>query len=153
MPRTKSTGESSPTVRQRLLQGTLGLIESEGGDNLSVRRLAEASGRSTMCVYSCYGGRGALLDAAHRNAAAALLGDVADRGDPAGSLRDWLRSKGRLGLWLLTVTDPDEVTESRTALITALREVVDGPELAGIVGELVLGDVVSFPEPVEGRVT
>ena len=50
-------------VRERLNRGAISLIEREGCSSLGVRRLAQASDRTTMCVYTKFGSRGGLLTA------------------------------------------------------------------------------------------
>lgn len=68
--RAEQGGVAAPTVREKLRAGVLALLEESGTADLSVRRIAAASGRSTMCVYSTYGGIGPLLDAVYEDAAA-----------------------------------------------------------------------------------
>ncbi|PRY59030.1 TetR/AcrR family transcriptional regulator [Glycomyces artemisiae] len=70
----------SPTVAEQLVAGSRDLIASEGTGDLSVRRLTEASGRSTMCVYSHFGNRKRLLAEVYRSCAADLTGALAAAG-------------------------------------------------------------------------
>lgn len=71
--KTRVRSESAtPTVRERLRSGVLALLEESGTADLSVRRIAAASGRSTMSVYSTFGGIGPLLDTVYEDAAALL---------------------------------------------------------------------------------
>lgn len=152
MPRSSAAEESSPTVTRRLLTGTLDLIGSDGGANLSVRRLAEASGRSTMCVYTYFGGRGSLLAAAHKEAGQELLDAVeahagAGRGQAAA---EWMNERPQLALWLFTVTDPPEVAACRAELTVRMRAALDGQagtmRLGEMVGLLVLDGHVAIDE-------
>lgn len=153
MPRSSAAEESSPTVTRRLLTGTLDLIGHDGGANLSVRRLAEASGRSTMCVYTYFGGRGSLLAAAHKEAGQELLDAVG--GHEPGAARvhaaaDWMNAHPRLALWLFTVADPPEVAASRAELTARARAALDGQvgtmRLGEMVGLLVLDGHVAIDE-------
>jgi hypothetical protein len=61
---------SSPSVAEQLVRGGRELISREGVGDLSVRRLVEAAGRSTMCVYS-------LLAEVYRSCADDLLTGLA----------------------------------------------------------------------------
>ncbi|MDA1359599.1 TetR family transcriptional regulator [Glycomyces luteolus] len=58
---------SSLTVSEQLVHGGRELISREGTGDLSVRRLVEAAGRSTMCVYSHFGSRKRLLAEVYRS--------------------------------------------------------------------------------------
>ncbi|MFD6142979.1 TetR/AcrR family transcriptional regulator [Promicromonospora sp. NPDC060271] len=153
MPRSSAAAESSPTVTRRLLTGTLELIGSDGGTNLSVRRLAEASGRSTMCVYTYFGGRGSLLAAAHKEASQELL-DAVGGHEPgparAHAAAAWMNARPLLALWLFTVTDPPEVAACRTELTARARAALDGQpgtmRLGEMVGQLVLDGHVAVDE-------
>ena len=62
-----------PSVREQLVRGTLKLITDEGPSDLSVRRLAQASDRTTMCIYTKFSSRRGLLDAAYARAADELV--------------------------------------------------------------------------------
>ena len=64
---------SSPSVAEQLVLGGRELISREGVGDLSVRRLVEAAGRSTMCVYSHFGNRKRLLAEVYRSCADELL--------------------------------------------------------------------------------
>jgi AcrR family transcriptional regulator len=68
---------SSPTVAEQLVLGGRDLISREGVGDLSVRRLVEAAGRSTMCVYSHFGNRKRLLAEVYRSCADDLLAALA----------------------------------------------------------------------------
>lgn len=68
---------SAPTVAEQLVLGGRALIGSEGTADLSVRRLVEAAGRSTMCVYSHFGSRKRLLSEVYRSCADDLVAALA----------------------------------------------------------------------------
>lgn len=63
----------TPSVAEQLIAGGRDLIDREGAGDLSVRRLVEAAGRSTMCVYSHFGNRKRLLAEIYRSCADELL--------------------------------------------------------------------------------
>lgn len=91
--------EAAPagTVEKKLLDGTLALLEAEGVAALSVRKIAGASGRSTMCVYSHFGGLGPLLTALYGQAAGHLLRAVDGDPDSAPSRYvEWAREHPHL---------------------------------------------------------
>lgn len=66
-----------PDVREQLIEGALRLISTEGPADLSVRRLAQAGSRSTMCVYTKFTSRQGLLQAVYERAAGELLAELA----------------------------------------------------------------------------
>jgi len=149
MPRSSTSGESSPTVTERLLSGTLDLI-GRGGGSLSVRGLAEASGRSTMCVYTYFGGRGALLAAAHQEAGRELLETIGRHDEPlarAHAAATWMNEHPLLALWLFTVAEPADVTPHRSELATRARALLDRRD-----GAMGLGEMVGLLA-LDGRVT
>lgn len=82
-----TTTEETLFVREQLIRGGLGLIDADGTEALSVRRLAQAADRTTMCVYTKFGGRSGLLMAIFDRAARELLGSLGD--SPADDLRAW----------------------------------------------------------------
>jgi len=59
----QSTAEPSDDVAAALLSAARQIFESDGLPGLSVRRVAEAAGCTTMQVYSRYGGKDGLLQA------------------------------------------------------------------------------------------
>lgn len=73
-----------PIVRDQLIGGVREHIRAHGLANLTVRALAAAGGRSTMCVYTQFEGRRGLLTAAYQHLAGELLGAI-DSTDPARS--------------------------------------------------------------------
>jgi AcrR family transcriptional regulator len=61
-----------PDIRERLLTGAAEVLATDGVEGLTVRRVVEAAGRSTMCVYTKFGGRGGLMNAVYLQAADGL---------------------------------------------------------------------------------
>jgi AcrR family transcriptional regulator len=59
-------------VRERLVLGAFDVLAGDGVAGLTVRRIAEAAGRSTMCVYTKFGNRRSLLHEVYRRASAEL---------------------------------------------------------------------------------
>ncbi|WP_405056919.1 TetR/AcrR family transcriptional regulator [Kribbella sp. NBC_01505] len=70
-----------PDIRERLLSGAAEVLAADGVEGLTVRRVVEAAGRSTMCVYTKFGSRGGLMSAVYEQAANSLYG-VLDRARP-----------------------------------------------------------------------
>lgn len=68
-----------PDVRERLIRGTFEVLAADGTDGLTVRRIAEAAGRSTMCVYSKFGNRRRLLQEVYHRAADELAQALGSR--------------------------------------------------------------------------
>ena len=61
--------------REQLVDAALRVVEEHGLGELTVRRIAEAAGTSTMSVYSRFGGRDGMLEAVYRRAFV-MLGDA-----------------------------------------------------------------------------
>lgn len=76
-----TTADDTVFVREKLILGGLDLIDREGTDALSVRKLAQAAERTSMCVYTKFGSRGGLLMAVYERTARELL--AAFEGAPA----------------------------------------------------------------------
>ncbi|MEU6247629.1 TetR/AcrR family transcriptional regulator [Glycomyces sp. NPDC047010] len=96
----------APTVAEQLVLGGRALISSEGTADLSVRRLVEAAGRSTMCVYSHFGNRKRLLAEVYRSCADDLTAALAGARDAIGLERDYTayaRKEPRHFLYLFAV--------------------------------------------------
>jgi AcrR family transcriptional regulator len=77
-------------LRVRLLDTAGNLLESEGVEALSMRRLAAAAGTSTTAVYSLFGGRPGLLQALLAEAFTRLgvhLDTVAPSNDPLADIQ------------------------------------------------------------------
>lgn len=61
-----------PDIRERLLIGAAEVLVADGIEGLTVRRVAEAAGRSTMCVYTKFGSRRGLMHEVFAHAEANL---------------------------------------------------------------------------------
>ena len=85
----KAAVDESTFVRERLIRGAIELIALEGCSSLGVRRLAQASERTTMCVYSKFGSRGSLLTAAYGRVAEDLLASVRTQDAAADAYHRW----------------------------------------------------------------
>lgn len=70
-----------PDIRERLLAGAADVLATDGVAGLTVRRVVEAAGRSTMCVYTKFGSRGGLMNAVYQQAADSLYA-VLERARP-----------------------------------------------------------------------
>jgi len=57
---------ADPAVRTALLENAARLIATEGTTGLTLRRLAEETGTSTMAVYTHFGGMQSLRDEVRR---------------------------------------------------------------------------------------
>lgn len=87
--------------REQLVDAALRLVGERGLGELTVRRIAEAAGTSTMSVYSRFGGREGMLEAVYRRAFVMLGGafragapdttaTVGGSGDADGGPLSWL---------------------------------------------------------------
>ncbi|KGM00862.1 TetR/AcrR family transcriptional regulator, partial [Cellulomonas cellasea] len=72
-PATPGGPSADLDVREQLIRGALALITDEGPVDLSVRRLAKAADRTTMCVYTKFTNRQGLLEAVYQRAGEELL--------------------------------------------------------------------------------
>lgn len=100
-----------PTVREQLLAGGTEHVRARGTAELTVRALATASGRTTMCVYTKFGNRTQYLAAIFDALADELL-TALDRSSPAellASLRRWGRENA--GAWDLLMRAPVEIID------------------------------------------
>jgi AcrR family transcriptional regulator len=70
--------------RDELVDAALRVVGERGLGELTVRRIAEAAGTSTMSVYSRFGGRPGMLEAVYRRAFV-LLGEVLGAASPGES--------------------------------------------------------------------
>jgi AcrR family transcriptional regulator len=78
-------------LRERLVAAGLRVLAQHGSAELTVRRIAEAAGSSTMGVYSRFGGRSGILEALYRRGfdlLRAALGAVPEAGDPIRRILD-----------------------------------------------------------------
>lgn len=85
-----SSDPSGPVdVRRRLLEGAARILDEEGPSALSVRRLANEAGTSTMAVYTHFGAMGGVVDAVATEGFQRLIDHVATvavSDDPAADL-------------------------------------------------------------------
>jgi AcrR family transcriptional regulator len=56
----------APGGRDRFVSAGLRVLHERGAAELTVRRVAELAGSSTMGIYSCFGGRAGMLEAIYR---------------------------------------------------------------------------------------
>jgi AcrR family transcriptional regulator len=80
---------ADPAVRTALLENAARLIATEGSAGLTLRRLAEATGTSTMAIYTHFGGMPYLRDEVRREGFARLrvhLEAVEPTNDPVADL-------------------------------------------------------------------
>lgn len=80
---------ADPSVRTALIEAAAGLIADEGTRGLTLRRLADEVGTSTMSVYTHFGGMDELRRAVRHEGFARLaahLADVQHGGDPVADL-------------------------------------------------------------------
>lgn len=112
------------TVTEQLLRGVRDHIREHGADELSVRTLATAAGRSTMCIYTAFGSRTKLLAGVQARVAeelvAALRGPVTCA-SIAERYAAWAREEPGLFDFVLG-TGPATDPELRAQL---LRQVLD----------------------------
>lgn len=83
--------DTPPNRRDGLVTTALELLETSGPEAVTVRRVAQAYGASTMAVYSEFGSLGALVDAVVLRGFAALRAELLAVGptdDPVGDI--WL---------------------------------------------------------------
>lgn len=132
-------------IRDRIVAGTLELIDAEGSGSLTVRRMAASADRSSMCVYSVFGNRRTLLgdvwDACADDLAAATAADGPDGTAAADAYREWARSHpGRYAfLWDVDPASIELDGARRAALLDRLA-----PALGGVGGWAALhGEVVA----------
>jgi AcrR family transcriptional regulator len=70
-------------VSERLIAAGLRILGERGAAELTVRRIAEAAGSSTMAVYSRFGGRAGVLSAVYRRGFELLRARLQDAPEPA----------------------------------------------------------------------
>ncbi|HYN97784.1 MAG TPA: TetR/AcrR family transcriptional regulator [Pilimelia sp.] len=71
-------------LAQRYLDAGLAVLRDDGPAELTVRRIAEAAGSSTMGIYSRFGGRTGILEALYRRGMQMLTADLTAGRDAAG---------------------------------------------------------------------
>ena len=75
----------SPLTPDRIVRTALSLIDSEGLDRLSIRRLGDALGVEGMAIYRHVAGKDAVLDGVRR----LLVEEFGERVQAAGPFSDW----------------------------------------------------------------
>jgi len=92
----------STEIEDALINAAFHLLEAEGPEALSVRRVAAEAGVAPMGVYNHFeGGKNGVVDAIFRAGFATLTAELADVSaidDPADALREGLRRYRRLAL-------------------------------------------------------
>lgn len=73
---TTSAEHPKLTVTERLLVGARSLLDAEGASALTARKVATASGRSTMCVYTAFGSVPKMVEAVYGEIAGEFLDAV-----------------------------------------------------------------------------
>ena len=129
-----------PAVRDQLMEGVREHIRVRGATNLTVRALAAAAGRSTMCVYTRFDGRKGLLTAAYQHVAGEFLG-VLDTADPVGAYAAYAEAEPHLYALLFeadfTALDLDPELRRNLLLAVIERFGADGSEAwAGLHGRI-----------------
>ena len=79
----------SDEIENRLRTGALSLLERDGAQALSARKIATEAGRTTMCIYSHFGSVPALLGSLYDNLADDLLSAVDQGDEPTLTLAAW----------------------------------------------------------------
>jgi len=116
---TKHDVDESMFVRERLIRGGIALIAEEGCSSLGVRRLAQASDRTTMCVYSKFGSRGGLLAAVYVRVADGLVAILESAVTAGDAYRDWARANAQLYILLF-----DQPLDALDVADTARRDLI-----------------------------
>jgi AcrR family transcriptional regulator len=91
----------SGEVEQALLGAAFHLLEAEGPEALSVRRVAAEAGVAPMGVYNHFDGKNGVVDALFRTGFEALTEEIADleqADDPVEAFKEGLRRYRRLAL-------------------------------------------------------
>lgn len=145
-----------PMVRDQLVEGVRQHVRTHGLANLTVRVLAAAGGRSTMCVYTQFDGRKGLLTAAYQHMAGELLNAI-DSADPARSYLAYASAEPRLYSLLfeadLTTLEVD--AELRRNLILAVLERLGPASMdvwPGLHGKICLDRLLEPPNELDEAV-
>ena len=97
-PERRSThSDGGPITRERILEAALAIVDRDGIDGLSMRRLGKALGRDPMALYRHAPNKAALLDGLAERVLDELEVDTGD-GDWATQLREVARGFRRLAL-------------------------------------------------------
>ena len=83
------------TINERLVAAALQLLREESPADLTVRRIAEVAGTTTMCLYTGFGSRDGLLDAVYAQGFEQLRRDMAQAklvADPGEAVRRLLQA-------------------------------------------------------------
>jgi AcrR family transcriptional regulator len=96
---------ASSELRDRFVTAGLEILQADGAAELTVRRVAEVAGSSTMGIYTCFGGRAGMLDAVYTRGfellRTALTSELAENAPSHASTRRILalaRAYRRFGL-------------------------------------------------------
>lgn len=125
-----------PDVREQLIRGAIRLISDEGPSDLSVRRLAQAADRTTMCIYTKFAHRRGLLSAVYERTARTLLDRLdAAAGEGVAALADEYRQAAdeAPGLYALLFEQPLSALELPSDVRSELVADVTG-RIAGELG-------------------
>lgn len=127
MAKVEEPAADQVAIRDQLVAGTIRLIDEDGLGDLSVRRLATASGRSTMCLYTKFGSRLGLLEAVHEYLGNDLLASI-DADDPEAAFSRYVEAHPRRYTFLVEA-DPEllGMTPSRRADFVARLVATLGP--------------------------
>ncbi|ARC88157.1 TetR/AcrR family transcriptional regulator [Rhodovulum sp. MB263] len=146
-PRGRPPRAGAPVSRDEMLTAALALLEDEGADAFTMRRLAERLGINPMTIHHHFGGRdgliGAMSERAHAGVAAPEEGTPTER--IGGLLRAYHRQVRRHpGLTLLIFSRPTvfpEQAERITREISALLAEAGLPDRQGRLWRDILVDV------------
>jgi AcrR family transcriptional regulator len=150
------TPDTSADAGRSLVDAARTLLAEEGPDALTVRRIAEQAGCSTMVVYSRMGGKAGVIDALYQEGfanlgAAIRAGRSTD--DPIADLRNCGR---RYRKWALEnptyyavmfeagVPDFEPSLESKSMAADTLRALADKVQRATDAGQLPAGNPVEI---------
>ncbi len=87
---------ASSELRDRFVAAALEILQADGAAELTVRRVAEVAGSSTMGIYTCFGGRAGMLDAVYSRGFDLLRAELVAA--QAGSARSRSSTEGILAL-------------------------------------------------------
>ena len=134
--------------RDRLVTAALRVADAQGLGELTVRRIAEAAGMSTMAVYSGFGGRTGVLEALYRRAFQLLTEafEAVEKpsGDDAGADDATARADGYLLALALAYRSFALASPSRYSLMfdRAVADFTPSPELRAASLETAFGPLI-----------